>query len=325
MVIPIIAVVFGLVVLVISADKFIEGAASSAVYFKVSPLFIGMVIVGFGSSAPELVVSVIAAASGNPGIAIGNAFGSNIVNIALILGLTSLIKPIKVSSNILKKELPLLVVVIALMFVCIYDLNLSRLDGYILSFSFIVLMGWTTFQSKKTKEDSIIDDIERDQSYKEMSIRKAILYVLFGMVFLVLSSRLLVWGAVKITTYLQISEVITGLTIVALGTSLPELASCIVAVRKGEDDIALGNIIGSFLFNTLLVVGLASSIRPFSLDKKIVSRDFLFMALLTLSLFIIGYRWKKRVGRINRLEGLLLLLSYGMYITFLLINEFSMV
>lgn len=323
--IALLAVVFGLVLLVVSADKFIEGSAASAVYFHVPPLLIGIVIVGFGSSAPELVVSAMAASSGNPGIAIGNAFGSNIVNIALILGLTSIIKPIMVSSNILKRQLPLLVGVIALTYFCIQDLSLSRLDGAILIFAFVLLMVWTIFQSKHTSKDTFTDDIESNETYKEIPIKKAISYIIFGIIFLVISSRILVWGAVQITQYLGISEIVTGLTIVAIGTSLPELASCIAAVRKGEDDIALGNIIGSYLFNTLLVVGLASSIAPFSLEPIIIYRDFLFMAILTLSLFVIGFRWKKKIGRINRFEGILLLSSYIIYVTYLVVSEFSKV
>ncbi|NCB03371.1 MAG: calcium/sodium antiporter [Spirochaetia bacterium] len=323
--IALLAIVSGLVLLVISADKFIEGSAMSALYFHVSPLLIGMVIVGFGSSAPELVVSVMAASRGNPGIAIGNAFGSNIVNIALILGITALIKPIMVSSSILKKELPLLVGVIILTYVCIRDLTISRLDGIILILGFMALMVWTVHQSKRETKDTYREDLEKEQSNKNISLTRALFYLFFGIIFLIISSRLLVWGSVEITTLLGVSEVITGLTVVAIGTSLPELASCIAAVKKGEDDIALGNIIGSYLFNTLLVVGLASSISPFKLDQIIIIRDFLFMAVLTLSLFIIGYRWKKGVGRINRYEGLILLLSYIVYVTFLIISAFPTV
>ncbi len=323
--IALLAMVVGLVLLVVSADKFIEGSAASAVHFHVSPLIIGMVIVGFGSSAPELVVSVMAASSGNPGIAIGNAFGSNIVNIALILGLTSIIRPIMVSSNILKKQLPLLLLVIALTYFCIQDLSLSRFDGVILSFGFVLLMVWTIFQSKHTIKDTFTDDVEKSDEYKHLPIKKAIYYVIFGIIFLIISSRLLVWGAVQVTIFLGISEIITGLTVVAIGTSLPELASCIAAVKKGEDDIALGNIIGSYLFNTLLVVGLASTITPFSLESIVINRDFLFMAILTISLFVIGYRWKKKIGRINRFEGALLLSSYIIYIIFLIISEFPKV
>lgn len=323
--IALLAVVVGLVVLVVSADKFIEGSAASAVYYHVSPLLIGIVIVGFGSSAPELVVSAMAASSGNPGIAIGNAFGSNIVNIALILGLTSIITPIMVSSNILKKQLPLLVVVIAITYFCIRDLSLSRLDGAILIFAFVLFMVWMFFQSKHTEKDTFTDDIEHSETYRGIPIKRAILYVIFGITFLIISSRVLVWGAVRITQLLGVSEIVTGLTIVAIGTSLPELASCIVAIRKKEDDIALGNIIGSYLFNTLLVVGIASTISPFSLEIIIIYRDFLLMAILTLSLFIIGYRWKKKIGRINRFEGALLLSSYILYVVYLLVSEFSMV
>ncbi len=321
MILSIAAVLAGLLILLYSADLFVEGAASTARYFKVSPLIIGIVIVGFGSSAPEMVVSVVAAIAGNPGIALGNAYGSNIANIALILGVTSLITPILVASRILRKELPMLVIITILSFFLIRDGEVSRLDGAVLLISFSLFMLWTVYESKKRPHDAVADEIATEES--RISIKKAVLYILAGSILLVISSRILVWGAVRITQALGVSEVITGLTVVALGTSLPELASCIAAVRKKEDDIALGNIIGSYIFNSLLVVGLAASIAPIPVDADIISRDFLLMGALTLSLFVIGYSWRKEIGRINRFEGFFLLATYVTYIIYLVIKVIS--
>ncbi len=317
MVLSIISVLAGLALLLYAADLFVDGSASAARHYKVSPLLIGIVIVGFGSSAPEMVVSVMAAIGGNPGIALGNAYGSNIANIALILGFTALLTPILFASRILKKELPFLLLITVFSYVLIRDLLISRLDGVLLLITFSLFMAWTYMVSRKKQPDAVVDEVNSE--VPEISLRRSLWYIAAGGVLLVVASRVLVWGAVNITVALGVSEVVTGLTVVALGTSLPELASCLSAVRKHEDDIALGNIIGSYIFNTLLVVGLAAVITPIQVDIEILSRDFLLMGGLTVSLFIIGYHWNKSTGRINRFEGALLLITYITYITYLVI------
>jgi len=311
-----IAVVFGLALLVWSADRFVEGSASTARHFGMPPLLIGMVIVGFGTSAPEMVVSALAATQGNPGIALGNAYGSNITNIALILGVTALINPITVHSQVLRKELPILAVVTALAAWQIWDGGISRLDAVVLLGVFTVLMVWTIWQGMRQKTDALGSEMEQEIAGLVIPIRRAVFWLVVGLASLIVSSRILVWGAVEIAHGFGVSDLIIGLTIVAVGTSLPELASSIIATRKGEHDIALGNVLGSNLFNTLAVVGIAGSIHPMAVGPEVFSRDILVMAVLTLSLFVFGYGFRGP-GRINRVEGVVLLASYVCYTAYL--------
>jgi cation:H+ antiporter len=317
-----IAVFFGLALLVWSADRFVEGSASTARHFGMPPLMIGMVIVGFGTSAPEMVVSALSASQGNPGIALGNAYGSNITNIALILGVTALISPIAVHSQVLRKELPLLAAVTALAAWQIWDGGISRFDAVVLLCVFVGLMAWTIWQGLRKKADALGGEMAQELDERAMPIRRAVFWLAVGLVLLIVSSRILVWGAVKIAHGFGVSDLIIGLTIVAVGTSLPELASSIIATRKGEHDIALGNILGSNLFNTLAVVGIAGSIHPMAVGPEVFSRDMLVMAALTLSLFVLGYGFRGP-GRINRIEGALLLACYVGYNLYLFRSVFT--
>jgi len=310
------SIVTGVALLVWSADRFVEGAASVARHLGVSPLLIGMVIVGFGTSAPELVVSATTAVQGKPGIALGNAYGSNITNIGLILGLTALMSPITVHSRVLRRELPILTLVTALAVWQLWDREISRLDAVVLLVVFAVLMVWTIRQGVSHQGDALGDEIEGELELRVMTLRQALVWVVVGLVLLVASSRILVWGVVQIAHRFGVSDLIIGLTIVATGTSLPELASSIAAARTGEHDIALGNVLGSNLFNTLTVVGIAGSIHPMSVAGEILTRDMLVMSFLTLSLFIFGYGFRGP-GRINRVEGALLLVCYIGYTAYL--------
>lgn len=316
---PIIALVFGLALLVWSADRFVEGAAATARHLGMPPLLIGMVIVGFGTSAPEMVVSAIAAGQGNPGIALGNAYGSSISNIALILGLTAIICPITVHSQVLRKELPILTAVTGLAAWQVWDGEISRFDALILLASFVGLMGWSIRQGLQKRADALSTEFEKDLEVRSMPIRRAIVWLLVGLILLVVSSRILVWGAVEIARSLGVSDLIIGLTVVAIGTSLPELASSIAATRKGEHDIALGNVLGSNMFNILAVVGIAGTISPMSVGPEVLSRDILVMASLTVSLFIICFGFRGP-GRINRFEGAALLAGYIGYMAYLASN-----
>jgi cation:H+ antiporter len=299
---PILAVVGGLWILIWSSDRFVGGAAATARFFGISPLVIGMVIVGFGTSAPEMVVSAFSALNGNPALALGNAYGSNIANIALILGITALILPIQVQSKILRREIPLLTGITLISFFMIQDLELSRMDGLMLLVLFVLAIGATLWMAMKGPVDAMIEDVKEELPGKGMSRGKAFTDLILGLVLLMASSRLLVWGAVELALLAKVSELVIGLTVVAIGTSLPELASTIAAVRKGEHDMAIGNVVGSNLFNTLAVVGIAAGIRPFRLEPEILYRDFPVMGVLTLSLFFIG-RSRKGPGRITRWEG----------------------
>ena len=313
------AVVGGLIMLVWSADRFVEGSAAVARYAGMPPLLIGMVIVGFGTSAPELMVSALASFQGNPGLAMGNAYGSNITNIALILGLTAAISPIAVSSRVLAKELPILFFVTLIAGYQLLDSELTRSDGWILLSVFGAIMAWTIMQGIRKRNDNLNAQMETKLKAYSISMKLALIWLVGGFLLLIASSRLLVWGAVEIARVLGISDLIIGLTIVAIGTSLPELASSLVAVHRKEHDIALGNVIGSNLFNTLAVVGIAAVIKPISVSPEILSRDFLFMAVLTFSLFVIGYGFRGP-GRINKLEGAVLMVSYAGYMVWLVLS-----
>lgn len=316
------ALIGGLVVLVWSAGRFVEGAAATARHFGMSALLIGMVVVGFGTSAPEMLVSALASLQGNPGIALGNAYGSNITNIALILGVTALISPIAVHSRILSRELPLLSGVTLFAAWLLWDGYLSRLDAVLLLGAFALLMAWTIRAGMKSQGDALQSEMEQELEAHELPLRKAVFWLVLGLVLLIASSRALVWGAVEIALALGISDLIIGLTIVAVGTSLPELASSIIAARRGEHDIALGNIIGSNLFNTLAVVGIAGAISPMVVLPEVMMRDMPVMIALTFSLFILGYGFK-RMGRINRVEGGILLAAYVAYTLYLVSGQFA--
>jgi cation:H+ antiporter len=322
MMLAIAALIAGLVLLVWSADRFVEGSASTARYFGMPPLLIGMVIVGFGTSAPEMVVSALSAYQGNPGIALGNAYGSNITNIALVLGLTALISPIAVHSHVLRKELPILTAVTALAAWQLWDGDISRFDAVVLLGVFVGLMAWTIWQGMRKKADSLGNQVEQELEVREMPIRRAIFWLVVGLILLIASSRILVWGAVEIAHGFGVSDLIVGLTIVAVGTSLPELASSIIAARRKEHDIALGNVLGSNLFNTLAVVGIAGIIHPLAVEPEVLSRDILVMAVLTVSLFAIGYGFRGP-GRINRIEGAALLACYVGYTVYLVSTVFG--
>lgn len=312
------AVIAGLALLVWSADRFVEGASATAQYAGMSPLLIGMVIVGFGTSAPELVVSVIAAADGNPGLALGNAFGSNITNIGLVVGLVAVLSPIQVHSKIITKELPVLLGITFLAGWVLLDSQLTRIDAFLLLAVFVGIMGWSIYQGMRGGDDAIGVEVSAQLESHHMSLKAALTWLGVGLVLLIVSSRLLVWGAVIIAQSLGVSDLIIGLTVVAIGTSLPELASSLAAIRKNEHDLALGNVIGSGLFNTLAVVGIAAGISPLATDPEVLTRDWIVMTALTIALLIMGIGWKKgRQGRINRVEGALLVTAYALYTGYL--------
>ena len=318
------AALVGLALLAWSADRFVEGAASVARHLGAPPLLIGMVIVGFGTSAPEMAVSALAALQENPGIALGNAYGSNIANIALILGLTALLSPLVVHSQALRLELPMLAAATALAAWQLWDEKITRLEAVILLAVFAGLMAWTIRRGLREKTDALGDEMGREEMDVEvMPLRRAMFWLAAGLILLVAASRLLVWGAVEIAQGFGVSDLIIGLTIVAIGTSLPELASALAAARKGRHDIALGNILGSNLFNTLAVVGIAGAIHPMRVEPEVFNRDLPVMTALTLLLFAIGFGFRGTGGRINRVEGAMLLACYAGYMIFLVATAFG--
>lgn len=321
MTLAVVALIAGLALLVWSADKFVDGAAATARYAGMPPLLIGMVIIGFGTSAPEMVVSALASMQGNPGLALGNAYGSNITNIALILGLTALISPIAVSSQVVRKEIPILLGITLLSGALLIDGHLGRTDALILGGVFVVLMGWSIWAGITGKGDALDAEVNEDIDSEAMPLKKAIFWLIVGLVLLVGASRLLVWGAVTIAQAFGISDLVIGLTIVAVGTSLPELASSLMAIKKKEHDLALGNVLGSNLFNTLAVVGIAAGIAPLDVDPAVLSRDWSLMMGLTLLLLVMCLG-RKGAGRINRLEGGILLAIFVAYTGWLLTSQF---
>lgn len=311
------AIIVGFALLVWSADKFVDGAAATAKHLGMPSLLIGVLIVGFGTSAPEMVVSAIAAYEGNPALALGNALGSNIVNIALILGITALIVPISVHSKIVRKELPLLFAIVLLTGFLLYDGSLSFSDGVLLVTGFFSLIGWSLFTALRSRKDALADEMDAELE-DIMSLKAGIFWLVSGLVLLVLSSRILVWGSVGVAHEFGVSDLIIGLTIVALGTSLPELAASIVAVKKGEHDIAIGNVVGSNMFNLFAVIGIAAVISPMAtIAPEVLQRDWFVMLGLTIALFVMAYGFKTKEGRINRFEGFVLVLCYIAYNTYL--------
>ncbi len=317
MILPWMAVITGLLVLMWSADRFVFGASATARLLGMPPLLIGIIIVGFGTSAPEMVVSAIASAHGNPGIAMGNAYGSNIANIGLILGLTAIISPIVVDSRVLKQELPILTLMTALSVFLIMDGSMGHMDAIILLLIFTVFIVWSVATGRTRASDPLAGQVENQSKNRKHTLGASLGNLITGLVLLIVSSRSLVWGATEIARALGVSDLLIGLTIIALGTSLPELASTIAAVKRGENDIAMGNVIGSNLFNTMVVIGIAGSIKAIDVEKEVLTRDMAMMSGLTLSLFLFGYGFRGR-GRINRLEGSLLLTAYILYNLFLI-------
>ena len=305
MALAIIAVIIGLAVLVWSADTFIDGATSLAVRFNMPSFLIGVVILGIGTSAPELVVSALAAVAGSPDLALGNAYGSNIINITLVLGVTALISPILIRANVIRHDLILLLAVTALAAFQLLDGNLSRTDGIVLIASLIGVLLIQIFLSLRNNTAADVD------APKDINIAKALATLTLGLVLLIVSSRSIVWGAVELATLWGMSELLIGLTIVAIGTSLPELVASVAAARRGEHDMALGNVIGSNLFNTLGVVGVATVISPIkNIAPEILSRDVLMMAGVTLLLFVLAIIAYNRQGEMKRGSGLVLILTF---------------
>ena len=310
-----IAVILGFVLLVWGADRFVHGASAVARNLGVSPMIIGLTIVGFGTSAPEILVSVVSALEGNPGLAVGNALGSNITNIGLVLGLTAIICPLLVKSETLRREYPAMFAVMLLSLALMMDGDLGRTDGIILLCGLGLMIYWmVSLGLRKSKVDPM--EYEYAQEIPLITTQKALLWLLAGFAVLLVSSRILVWGSINIAHALGVSDLVIGLTIVAIGTSLPELAASILSALKKEPDIAIGNVIGSNMFNLLAVLGLPAIISPMPLDGAVLSRDYPFMIGLSIALFTMAYGFRGD-GRVNRVEGGLLLLSYIVYMTVL--------
>ncbi len=306
---PILALLSGFVLLIWSADEFTENGAKIANIFKVSPLIIGLLIFGFGTSAPEMLVSGLAAMDGNTGLSIGNAIGSNIFNIALVLGISAIIAPIKVHEDILKKEWVFLMVATLCAGLLLWDGRLDVTDGLILLTLLILFLAYTLKEAKKNTHHEF-DNLE--QPIDKSQTKKTWIMLIVGLIVLVSSAKLVVWGGVEVAKAYGISDLIIGLTVVALGTSLPELAVSIASVLKKQYEMVVGNVIGSNLFNTIAVLAIPGLIHPSDVPVEVLNRDYPIMLLLTVLLFIVSYKFgKKHV--INRFEGVVLVSVFSLY------------
>lgn len=306
---PIIALLSGFVLLIWSADEFTENGAKIANIFKVSPLVIGLLIFGFGTSAPEMLVSGLAAMNGNTGLSIGNAVGSNIFNIALVLGVSAIISPIEVQGNILRKEWIFLMVATLVAGLLLLDLRLDVFDGFILLALLFLFLGYTFRESKKSQNhefDEFAKKIDKSETVKTWVM------LVIGLIVLISSAKLVVWGGVAIAQAFGVSDLIIGLTVVALGTSLPELAVSIASVLKKQYEMVVGNVIGSNLFNTIAVLAIPGFIHPSDVAPEVMTRDYPVMLLLTVLLFAVSYKFGKK-HIINRFEGVFLVSIFSLY------------
>jgi cation:H+ antiporter len=270
----IVAVIVGLVVLVWAADRFVLGAAATARNLGMSPLIIGLTVVAIATSAPEILIAAMAAWQGNIGLGIGNAVGSNIANIGMILGVTALVRPLSVHSDTLRRELPVLLVISLVVLVLMLDGHLGPIDGIVLVLALAVVFYWLVGLALRTRKTDPMQVELEVEIPKTMPMRRSLAWLILGCVLLLISSRLLVWGAVNIAVAMHVSDLVIGLTIVAVGTSLPELAAGVASTLRGESDLAVGTIIGSNMFNLLAVLAMPALIRPGEFSQLVLTRDF---------------------------------------------------
>ncbi|MBJ7549554.1 calcium/sodium antiporter [Marinomonas ostreistagni] len=311
------ALIAGLILLVLSSDKFIEHAALVAEKLNVSPIVIGITLVALGTSAPEMVVSAIAALDNAPGIAVGNVIGSNIANIGLVFGATLVLAAVPINGSLIKKEIPLVIFVTLLAGFLMIDQHLSLTDGVALIIAFLIVL-YLLLKNSKNLEDELTEDLPEDDGG---SVARSLLIAGVGLAVLIGSSKLLVWGAIGIASALGVSDLIIGLTIVAIGTSLPELAASIASVKKGHHDIAIGNVLGSNIFNLATVLPLPAILAPGLIEETVINRDYWWMLGFTLlfSIAVIIYS-KHRSLSIPRWFAVPLLGGYGAYMYLLAIS-----
>jgi cation:H+ antiporter len=315
MLLNIVEVIIGLLLLIWGADRFVHGAAAMARNLGVAPLMIGLTIVAFATSAPEVLVSVVASLRGEPDLAVGNALGSNIANIGLVLGSVALIKPIELKSATLRREMPALLAVSLLTVALFLDAYLSRVDGLVLLMGLIIVLIWLArLGFRSSAGDPMQTDFEAEIP-KHVSMKKAIMWFVVGIATLLVGAELMVDGAVDIAKSLGVSEIVIGVTLVAIATSLPELAVSLVSALKGEFGLALGNIVGSNTFNLLAVVGVAATIQPAALPPSVLSLHLFVMVAFTLVLFAMTYEYDGK-GQITRFEGFALIVAYLAYCTY---------
>ncbi|WP_419812646.1 calcium/sodium antiporter [Bacterioplanoides sp.] len=311
MLLPYATILMGLIILVWSADRFVIGAAATARKLGMSPLLVGLTIVSIGTSAPEMFVSAMASLDGAGNLAIGNALGSNITNIALVLGVTALVSPIPLQKKLLKKELPLLVLISIIGGLVLADLELNWIDAAILIAALVFAL-YLMFQDSAESGEPIVDE-EEAEAIENTDLKSAVFWLVVGLAALMISSKMLVWGATEVARAFGVSDLVIGLTIVAIGTSLPELAASVASALKGHHDIAIGNVIGSNMFNLLAVMPIPGLVAVTAVEPMALYRDYSVMMALTfalLILFLISYR----KGTLGRSSGVLLSASYVGYL-----------
>jgi len=314
---PVAAILVGVLLLVWSADRFVDGASSIARNLRVPPIVIGLTIVSIGTSLPEMIVAAVAALDGNRDLGIGNVLGSNIANIGLVLGVTALIMPLAVQSLTLRREMPVLFLVTAFAFVLMSDGELDVTDGIMLLVGLVLMLIWIARIGLKDRRDPLVQEFTASVP-DQISMRQSVLWFIIGLLVLIASSRMVVWGAVEVAHALGVSDLIIGLTIVAIGTSLPELVASITSALKGEADLAIGNVIGSNMFNLLAVLAMPALIHPGAFAAQALLRDFPIMLAFTIALFVVSFGLK--LGKINRFEGALLLAGFIAYLYLLFLQ-----
>jgi len=319
---PSIVLLIGLALLVWSSDIFVDGAASVSNHLAISPLIIGVVVLGFGTSMPEIIVSTLAALDNSPGLAIGNAVGSNIANIGMVLGVAALISPIVIKSSILKRELPMLLAISLGAYALVLDGNLGFADGIVLVVALILAVIWMIKANKELNPSDPLssETIQAVDTLPELSMKKSIVFVVGGLLILMVSAKMMVWGAVEIATAFEISEAVIGLTIIAIGTSLPELAAAISAARKNEADLMIGNIIGSNMFNILAVLAVPALLSPSILDSDMLIIDMPVMLGFTVLMLLFALP-RNGIAVINKSKGLLLTIGFVAYLIVLFLRS----
>ena len=316
-------VIAGLVLLIWGADRFVHGAAATARNMGVAPLLIGLTAVAFATSAPEILVSVVASLRGEPGLAYGNAIGSNIVNIGLVLGCVAVIRPIELRSATVRREMPALLAVTLLTVSLFLDSYLSRIDGIVLLTGLVIVMFWLTrLGMRSAPSDPIKMDYEAEIP-ANVTGRMAAFWLVIGIGTLLGGAHLLVNGAMAVAVALGVSEVVIGILLVALGTSLPELAVSLVSALKGEYGLAIGNIVGSNIFNLLAVIGVAAAIAPSPMAPSVLSLHIFVMVAFTLVLFAMTYDYDGK-SELSRIEGAALLLAFIAYDTYVVLQNVRM-
>lgn len=311
------AIIAGLVLLVWGADRFVHGAAASARNLGIAPLLIGLTIVAFATSAPEILVSIVAATRGEPTLAFGNAIGSNIVNIGLVLGITAMVRPIPLESATLRREMPALLAVSLLTVSLFLDSFLSRIDGIVMLTGLVIVMIWLArLGVRSAPNDPIKMDYEAEIP-DNVSMKSAVIWLAIGLGVLLIGAQWLVTGSIGIAKELGVSEIVIGITVVALGTSLPELAVSLVSALKGEYGLAIGNIVGSNIFNLLAVIGIAATIQPAAVAPSVLSLHIFVMVAFTLVLFAMTYDYDGK-AQLSRIEGIALLIAYISYETYVI-------